>query len=367
MENMLVESLWKQPEPKPPPEPEPDKPADTVPAVDRWETVQAPDLEDLDALELVRRVDASDAGLDTIHALESGVDRLCRSYTNTPASKLLVPLRAYRSYILRLLDGRVSLAQRSELLRLAGWLSLLTATCEIDIGHHRAAGSNLDAARIIANEIGHDSLAAWVFETEAWQALTDGRYDRSVKFSDYGLELAPPDSSAHVQLHMQKARASARIGLVSETHAALDACSAALDRMPTPEHPEHHYVFDPQRLIAYSAAAFVWLGDDDGAAEEYARRAVAQYADASDGRWVRRLALARIDLAVVLARADQPEEAAQLGKLALDSDRLATSDLYHVESLYQTLTARYPELAEAAEFRDRFVEARPSLAPAGEG
>jgi hypothetical protein len=71
----------------------------------------------------------------------------------------------------------------------------------------------------------------------------------------------------------------------------------------------------PRKVVAYTATTLAWLGDNPVLAEEYARRAVAQYGDTTDGRWARRLATARVDLALVLAQIGQPAEAGHLGAL----------------------------------------------------
>jgi transcriptional regulator with XRE-family HTH domain len=327
-----------------------------------WTTVEAPDLGDVEAIELIRRVEASDAGRATLDALERGVDRLCRSYTNTPPADLLEPLRAYRSYVVQLLDGHVTLAQRRDLMVLAGWLSLMTAICAIDVHRYRTAASNLDAARALGHEAGYPTLAAWAAETEAWQAVTDGRHDVAARLCRAGRDLAPADTSVHVQLSVQEARASARLGLTAETHQLLDDAATALDRMPAPEHPEHHFVFDPRKLIGYTATTLAWLDDDKALAEDYARQAVAQYdVGAADGRWLRRLAAARVDLALVLARGDQPAEAGQLGGLAIASGRMVPSNLWRLDELDREMTGRYGRTAEVDEFHDVYLDARQAM------
>jgi transcriptional regulator with XRE-family HTH domain len=149
--------------------------AEAVDVGGEWTTVRAPDLDDLEALELIRRVEASDAGPATLDAIERAVDRLCRSYTSTPPAELRVTLRAHRSYVARLLDGRATLAQRRQLMTFAGWLSLLTAIVDVDLHQRRAAAANLDAARVIGTEAGHPELLAWAFEIDGWQAVADGR------------------------------------------------------------------------------------------------------------------------------------------------------------------------------------------------
>jgi transcriptional regulator with XRE-family HTH domain len=337
-----------------------------VPA-DDWTVVQAPDIGDLEAIELVRRVRASDTGQATLEAIELAVDRLCRSYTSMPPGDLLAGLQTYRAYVGNLLDGRTTLAQRRQLMAFAGWLSLLTAIVDVDLHLRRATAANLDAARTIGHELDHLELLAWAIEIEAWQALTDHRYDEAASLSRTGRALAPADTSVHVQLAVQEARASARLGLARETHRLLDEAAGALDRMPPPEHPEHHFVFDPRKMVAYTATTLAWLGDNPPLAEEYARRAVAQYEAATDGRWPRRLATTRIDLALVLARIGHPTEAAHLGALALDSGRLVPSNIWRVAELDQELTTRYERLADVTDFHARFVETRPQVIGARPG
>jgi len=322
-----------------------------------WTTVTPPALDDIEAIELIRRAEISDVGASTMAAVETGADLLCRSYTSTPPAELLVPLRAYRAYTVGLLEGRATLGQRRQLTVTAGWLSLLTAICHIDLHQYRAAALNLEAARTMAVETDEPQLVAWVLETQAWQTLTDGHYRDALEYCQAGRELVTAGTSAHVQLAVQEARASARLELVTDTHRLLEAAAASLDRMGQPEHPEHHFQFDPRKLVGYTATTLAWLGDDHAAAEAAARLAVDQYdVDAIDGRWARRLALARIDLALVLAGADQPDEAVHLTGLALDSGRMVTSNLWRLTELDHRLTGRYGRTADVVDIHDRYID-----------
>jgi transcriptional regulator with XRE-family HTH domain len=322
-----------------------------------WVTVTPPALDDIEAIELIRRAEVSDVGPTPLAAVENGADLLCRSYTSTPPAELLVPLRAYRSYAVGLLDGRTTLAQRRQLTVTAGWLSLLAAICHVDLRQHRAAALNLEAARSMADEADDSQLVAWVIETFAWQALTDGLHHQALALCEAGVNLVVEGTSAHVQLTVQAARASALLGLTGETHRLLDKAAGSLGQMPTPDHPEHHFQFDPRKLVGYTATTLVWLGEDHTAAEDAARAAVAQYdIDAIDGQWVRRLALARVDLALVLAAADQPDEAVHLTHLALDSGRVVPSNLWRLTELDHDLGSRYGGTAQVADLHDRYLD-----------
>jgi hypothetical protein len=152
---------------------------------------------------------------------------------------------------------------------------LLVAAAAIDVGQNRAAVANFAAAHTMARETGDDELAAWVFETEAWQALSAGRADRAAELCRAGLDVAQTGTSAHVQLCTQVARASARLGDRQATRHMVDMSLAEADQLPSPVGPEHHFTADRRRVLLHCGAALVWLGGSD--AEEYARRAVSEY------------------------------------------------------------------------------------------
>ncbi len=332
-------------------------PASLVGVSDDWTTVTPPAIDDPEAIELVRRVEASDTGPATLEGLTSATDRMARSYTSSLPADLLVPLRLYRGYITNLLGGHATLAQRRELIVLAGWLSLLTAICDIDLRHDGAAAVNLKAAHAMAHEADHSLLTAWALETEAWQALTASRPDQTVSLSQAARDLTTVGTSAHVQITIQAARGSARLGLARATHQLLEESATSLNLMPPPEHPEHHFTFDRRKHISYTATTLAWLGDDPATAGEYARQAVAQYdTGATDGRWRSRLASARLDLALILAR-QEPGEAAELGVLALDSGYLRPSNMWRAVELDGTLGGHSAELDD---FHERVRAEAPS-------
>ncbi|GAB3137430.1 hypothetical protein [Microbispora hainanensis] len=76
-----------------------------------------------------------------------------------------------------------------------GWLSLLAATCLIDLRRFPAAAARLRTAAQFAKDTEHQEIAAWRLETEAWQLLTTGDYRRA-------LELAAdqPEEAGHAAL-----------------------------------------------------------------------------------------------------------------------------------------------------------------------
>jgi hypothetical protein len=63
------------------------------------------------ALELARRVAASDVGDETLTRLEAVVDELATAYPTTPPAALLGRIRQYAAYVHSLLDARQALVE----------------------------------------------------------------------------------------------------------------------------------------------------------------------------------------------------------------------------------------------------------------
>jgi hypothetical protein len=83
-------------------------------------------------------------------------------------------VRAYLGYTGRLIGAHSTLTEHRRLLVTGGWLSLLAATCLIDLHRDRDALAHLRTAAQFAQETGHTEMAAWCLETRAWQVLTAG-------------------------------------------------------------------------------------------------------------------------------------------------------------------------------------------------
>lgn len=318
----------------------------TAPAGDH-----ADDL-DVELLELNRRAEASDVGGSVLHAVDLAVADLARRYIRTPPAELLTMVRRRSRDVVRLLDGRATLAQRRRLLVAGGWLSLLAATVHVDLGHRLAARIARDTATSLGREAGETELVAWAVECAAWEALVDQEWAEAVALARAGQQLAPPGRSAGVQLAAQEARAAARLGDTAAVHAALARAGTALERLPDGP-ADHHFVFDRRKLTGYTATSLAWLGD--GAAEEPAREVIRTATSA------RRLATARIDLGLVLASLDRPDEAAALGTLAVDSGRLVPSNVWRAAELATALADRYPDMSETRDYRERYQAAAAAM------
>ncbi len=305
--------------------------------------------EEIAALDLTRLAELTEVGTATVERLELAVDELATAYPGTPPAELNSRVRGYLGYTRRLLDGRMTLAEHRRLLVVAGWLSLLTATTLIDLHRDHAAAAYLCTAAQLARETGHAEIAAWCLETQAWQVLTEGDYQRAVDISQAAQQVAPKSGSAFIQATAQEGRGWARLGAGQETRAALGRVEALVSPLPVPDRPEHHYQYDPAKSEAYLATTLAWIGDP--AAERYARHVLARIESTIDGPpRPRRAASARLDLSLALIAAGRHDEAAGTTLEAISSGRLVPSNYWRAREVIQAVAERgVPEAAELAE------------------
>jgi hypothetical protein len=230
---------------------------------------------------LARHVEASDVSDGTLNRLELAADELAMAYATKLPEELLPRIRKRLAYLASLVDVHKTLDQQKRLLVVAGWLSLLAATVHIDLRQRSAAAAQLRTATQLAKHAGHPELEAWCLETRAWEVLTDGDYRGAAGLSRQAQALAPRGSSAHIQATAQEGRAWARMGQGRQTRDALGRVHALVAPLPLPEHPEHHYRYDPGKALSYTATTLAWVGDP--AAEEFAREVIARLQAHEDG------------------------------------------------------------------------------------
>jgi transcriptional regulator with XRE-family HTH domain len=307
--------------------------------------------DELDALELARRVTASDVSDETLTRLEAVFDDLATSYPKATPSVLLGRLRTYLSYISQLIDAKATLGQKRRLVTVAGWLSLLAATVHIDLKQGQAATARLKTADRLAQEAGHDEIQAWCLETEAWRVLTDGNYPLAVELSQAAQRIAPTGSSVLIQSTMQEGRAHARLGQREATTAAVTRVHGYVANLARPDRPEHHYRYDPDKAIAYTATTLAWAGDP--AAETYARETITRLAPPGDiHTWPRRVASAKLDLALTLLITNQLDEACYATQQALESGKIVPSNHWRAAEVINTIEQH--QLPETQQLKDAY-------------
>lgn len=316
-----------------------------------WQAPLASGNDELAALELARRVAASDVGNETLTQLELAFDDLAMAYPVTPPAELLARLRHHLSYVTTLMDGRTSLHQHKRLIIIGGWLSLLAATVHVDLKQPAAASARLRTAASLAQHAGHDEIQAWCFETEAWRVLTEGDYRRALELSRAAQELAPAGSSVAIQSTAQEGRAWARLHRPRETYNAIEHVNKLVSPLKRPDRPEHHYRYDPDKSVAYVATTLAWVGDP--AAESFAREIIARLKPSEDnGKWPRRIAAANLDLALTLLVTNRLDEACDAAQQAILSGRVVPSNHWRAAEVVQAVETR--QLPEARDLREAY-------------
>ncbi len=311
--------------------------------------------DETEAWELGRLAAATDVGAATLDRIEQAVDDLAVAYPGTPPAELLGRVRRHLAYVAQMLDARKTLAEHRRLLIAGGWLSLLAATCAIDLHWWDAASARLRTAAQLARETGHAEIAAWCLETRAWQLLTTGDYSAAAQLARDAQAAAPHGSSAEIQATAQEGRALARLGDPGRAgaYAALRRVEALVSPLPMPDRPEHHYRYDPAKSDAYAATTLSWLGDPAG--EDVARLVLARLESSEDGPpRPRRAASARIDLSLSLLATGKPDEAAGTALRAVTSGRLVPSNYWRAREVVDGVAQARP--AEAAELADAYRE-----------
>ncbi|MFE9423025.1 helix-turn-helix domain-containing protein [Kitasatospora sp. NPDC006697] len=311
--------------------------------------------DEIEALELVRRVSASDVGKETISHLELVFEELAVKYPTVPPQELLGQVRKYSGYVSRLMDAKKTLSEHRQLLILGGWFSLLGATLHVDLNQQDAATARLRTAMTLAQHADFPEIQAWCYETDAWRVLTDGNYAKAVELSQVAKQLAPRGSSVEIQATAQQGRAYARLGDAAETYAAISQVQSLSSAAGNPDRPEHHFQYDPAKSVAWTATTLAWLGDP--AAEEYAREVISRLAPPADlSKWPRRVASANIDLALSLVAGDRLDEACNAAQRAMLSGRVAPSNHWRALEVVRAVERR--KISDAKDLREVYEDMR---------
>lgn len=313
-----------------------------------------------EAKALALRAGSSDVGHGIVETVELQVDRYCRDYPSVSPALLEPRVRQRLRELHELLDGRLTLRQRRDLLTAGGFLTLLLACLRFDMGDRDAAQESRDAAFQLGQAAEHQEILAWTFELSAWYALVEKRYDDTVDQARAGLQIAP-NTSAGVQLAVQEAKGWSRIGSALEAERALQRGAVTLAGLAVPTHPEHHFQFDAPKLSFYAATCMAWLGEPERA-REHAQAVITQcLAVPGRERWPVRLAETRVDLGLVAVQVGELENACHLGELALRSPRKAGSTLGRVRELDEALMASFAATPEARDFHEQYLTAGRAL------
>lgn len=310
--------------------------------------------DEVEALELTRRVEASDVSAETLNRLEAAFDEMAIAYTTARPEELIARLRLHLRYVSQLMEARKTIRQHRQLLLVGGWLSLLAATVHIDLRESGKANAWLRTAYQLATHAAYPEIQAWCLETQAWDELTAGRHKSALELSLRAQAIAPRESSARIQSIAQEGRAWARMRQRTEALDAVERVQALVSGMDTPDRPEHHYRYDPGKALSYTATTLAWAGDP--AAEGYAR-AVVQRLEQQAAQRPRRLTAAQLDLGLALVEAGKPDEAAVVGIAAITSGLVVPSNWWRATEVLRGVALS--GIGEVTDLRDAYESYRP--------
>jgi tetratricopeptide (TPR) repeat protein len=304
-------------------------------------------------MELARLLDGGDIGVGTLEALEEATDLLCRAYPKTPSHILKTRIKKRLKHVIELLGTHITINQHRRLLVVAGWMTALLGCVHYDMQDPEEAEAARRTASQIAKEADDPDLLAWTCEMTAWFALVENRYEDVVEAATAGLAIKASDS-AGVQLHLQEAKGYARIGDTRETHRALKEAASTLSKLPPPEHPDHHFVFDHSKWMHYAATIYTWLGDDQRAKEHATEVINGHLRPDGSTRAPMRTAEARLSLATISAREGDLDAAVSWGRSAYEFDTKPMSDLLSrgrdLDHLLRELFGQHPLAASFHEY-----------------
>lgn len=304
-------------------------------------------------LELMAQLERSSIGPGTVDALAAAVDRLCRDYPATPAPELRAKGAACLEQVCRLLTGHTTLRQHRDLLVQAGWLALLVGCVEYDMAMTHSAEATRVMASQLGRESGHSEITAWALEMSAWFALTRRDCRAAIEAARAGREIESVHSVA-VQLAAQEAKAWARLGDTRELERAMERATVLLDRIPRPDHPEHHFEVDPAKLHFYAMDCYQ-LSDQLPRAEAYAEE-VLRLGTGPGGEDLApmRMSEAWLTLGKVAAQQGELERAVYSGLAAFGRERTSLpSMLTSARELEAVLLTRYPHERATEEFSEQ--------------
>jgi transcriptional regulator with XRE-family HTH domain len=267
-----------------------------------------------DGSDHAQETERRDIGEATLEQLRADIARLSvESMTGEPFP-LFLEMRRVRDRIYRLLEQRLWPRDQTDLYLLLGCLADLMAAAASELGYPQAAEELIRSGWAYATVIDHRPLMAHLRLQHATILFWHNRTREARDLAEDGLRyLQDGPNAAH--LHLNYARASARLGDGDDARRAITAAQDAREREHTDDVLElsgefslslatHHYV---------SGAALAEIENAEAEAAGEIERAASLYAagpEPGEQHWFGGLALSRIELAAMRLRTGALEGAA---------------------------------------------------------
>ena len=263
--------------------------------------------------EHAERAERRDIGEATLEQLRADVVRLSHEFMTGEPLPLFLEMRRVRTRIYTALDRRLWPRDQTELYFQLAALSCLMAAAASDLGYPQAGEELARAGWAYATAIDHRPLMAHLRLELAGVAFWD-RPRQSRDLAQSGLEYLSDGPNA-AQLHLQYGRAAARLGDASTARRAIASASDAREREHVDELLEIGGEFGfsraTQHYLAGSTIVEIPQAETDAITElERATELYTAGPEPGEDHGYGSEALAHIDLATALLRADQLDTAA---------------------------------------------------------
>jgi len=316
---------------------------------------------------------AMDGNGDELDIAEDGLAELVRHYAHTvavaPSVAVYDELVSARSFAGTLLD-RGGRARRPELAVTTGWLSSLLSISATDLGDHAAAVVWCADTERRGRDAGYLELLGWAALTRSLIAWYQGDPARSAAAARRGQAEAPAGTVARAKLAAQEMRCLAVAGDTGGMSAAHRRAATAMSQLGPSAPLSGVYSVPRADDPPYTATSLLLAGKHGEAAEMTRRIITTAYSPHTRAPADQPTNYARTLLILALAAAGlgQIDEAAAAGTAALESGRVVWPTMVLAGKLDQSLAAKSPGSAHAADFRARYLDAGTRLTlPAASG
>lgn len=286
-----------------------------------------------------------------VDGYEAALAELVLTYSQLPVELAHARLDALLGHAQHHLGDIPPAAYRGRLLSLAGWTAQFLAMACYDLGEVGAANLNTMVALEYARQVGDDRLTARTRDRQALVASDNGNLVAALEYARQGVAVVPARTGVAVGVRGSFAMLNAKMGHLDEARATLRDMDADFAGLPPSEIGEGSGSCTAERFAGIVGFILGQVGELD-AAEGHLTVAAEHYARTARPT---RLAMCQFDLADVLLRDDRPAEAVATAVTALDTPRPVTPVRVQAASFERAMTARHPELAEARQFRERYL------------